>query len=109
MKAQLMGLIRWGLSFVQEMVHHKTYVIKKALWNEPIICDTFVLPSNIKNLTKKKVDELWQKDLKDLVSVKIWVMKNPKSMFYYVEHVMMELNCTSQDDMPFTLGIQLPW
>jgi len=36
-------------------------------------------------------------------------MENPKLVFYYVEHVLMDLNCTSQDDTTFSLGIQTPW
>jgi hypothetical protein len=60
MKAHLMGLIRQGLSPTQAMAHHKANVRKKALWNEPITHDTFILPPNVKNLAKKKVDELWQ-------------------------------------------------
>jgi hypothetical protein len=73
---------------------------------EHVACDTFVLPSDIRNVAKKRVDELWQKHPKDPISVKMWVMENLKSMFYYVEHVLMDLNCTSQYHKLFTLGIK---
>ncbi len=104
-----MGLIRQALSLAQVMVHHKTYVKKKALRNELVICDIFVLPFDVKNLAKKRADELWQKHLKNPINIKMWVMENPKLMFYYVEHALMDLNYTSQDDMPFMPGIQTPW
>jgi hypothetical protein len=59
-KAHLMGLIRQGLSPTQVMAHHKAYVKEQAL-KKPITHDTFVLPSNVRNLAKKQVNELWQK------------------------------------------------
>ncbi len=53
-----MGLVRQGLSPTQIMAQPKAYVKEQALRNEPITCDTFVLPSNMWNLANKKVDEL---------------------------------------------------
>jgi len=38
----------------------------------------------------------------------MWVMENPNSVLYYVEHALMDMNLPSQDDTPFTLGIQTP-
>jgi hypothetical protein len=43
------------------------------------------------------------------MNVQIWVMENPNSIFYYVEHARMDLNLPSQDDISFTFGIQTPW
>jgi hypothetical protein len=74
------------------MTHHKSYVEEQALRNEPITHDTFVLPSNVKNLTKKKADELWQKHPKDLISVRMWVLENLELVFFYLEHVPLDLN-----------------
>jgi hypothetical protein len=91
------------------MAHHKAYVKEKALKMEPITRDTFVLPSDIINLSRKITYELLQKHPKDPVSVRMWVMENPISIFYYVEHAPMDLNLPSQDDTPFTLGIQTTW
>jgi hypothetical protein len=39
----------------------------------------------------------------------MWVMENPNSVFYNVEHAPMDLNLPRQDDTSFTLGIQTPW
>jgi hypothetical protein len=39
----------------------------------------------------------------------MWVLENPKSIFYYVEHAPLNLNISNQDDTPFTLGIQTTW
>jgi hypothetical protein len=68
-KAHLTRFLWQGLSLAQVMAHHKKYVRKKVLKNEPITRDTFVLPFNVKNLSKKIIDELWQKHRKDPVSV----------------------------------------
>jgi hypothetical protein len=109
MKAHLMGLLQQRLSPAQVMDHHKVYVREKALKNEPITRDIFVLPFDVKILSRKRVDGLWQKHPKDPMNVKIWDMENPNSIFYYVEHAPMYLNLPSQDDTPFTFGIQTPW
>jgi len=57
MKAQLMGFIK-GIFPIQVMAHHKAYVREKALNNKHVSYDTFVLPSDVRNLTKKRNDEL---------------------------------------------------
>lgn len=70
-----MGLIRQGLFPAQVMAHHRVYVREKALNNELVMHDTFVLSFDVKNLAKKIVIELWQKHPKDPISVKMWVWK----------------------------------
>ncbi len=39
----------------------------------------------------------------------MWVLENPNSIFYYVEHAPLDLNIPIQDNTPFTLGIQIAW
>jgi len=75
MKSHLMGLIRQGFFLVEVMAHHKVYIKEKALNNELVTHDTFVLPSDVRNLAKKIANELWQKHPKDLISVRMWVWK----------------------------------
>ncbi len=41
------------------------------------------------NLAKQRADELWQKHQKDPISVKMWVIENPNSVFYYVKHALL--------------------
>jgi hypothetical protein len=108
MKAHLMGLLQQGLSLKQSWFIIRHMWKKKVLKNEPITQDTFVLPSYVINLSRKRVNELWQKHPKDLVNVWMWVMENLNAIFYYVEHAPMDLNLPNQDDIPFTLGIQTP-
>jgi hypothetical protein len=57
------------------MAHHKAYVMEKALNNDHVSCDTFVFPSDVRNLTNKKTNELWQKHPKDPINIKIWFWK----------------------------------
>jgi len=92
MKAHLMGLIRQCLSLIQVMAHHKAYVKEKALNNELVIPDTFVLPSDVRNLAKKRANELWHKQPKDPISVRMWVLENHDSIFYCVQHAPLDLN-----------------
>ncbi len=53
MKVHLMGLLRQGLSLTQVMAHRKAHVREMTLKNEHVTQDTFVLPSNVRNLAKK--------------------------------------------------------
>jgi hypothetical protein len=53
MKADMMGLLRQGLSSAQVMIHHKVHVKKMALKNEHVTRNTFVFSSNVRNLAKK--------------------------------------------------------
>jgi len=107
MKAHLMGLLRQGLSPAQVMTHHKRHVREMALKNEPVTQNTFALLFDVRNLAKKRVDELWQKHRTDPINM--WVLEDLDSVFFYVEHAPMDINSQTQDDTPFTLGIQTPW
>lgn len=54
-KAHSIWLIMQGLFFAQVMTHRKGHVKKKALNNELMTYDTFMLPYDVRNLTKKKI------------------------------------------------------
>jgi hypothetical protein len=41
------------------MKRHKSYVKEQTQWNEPITYNIFVLPLDVKNLAKQRVDKLW--------------------------------------------------
>jgi hypothetical protein len=58
MKTHLMKLLSQGFSSAQIMAHHKEYVKKKVLKNEPITRDTFILPFDVRNLSRKRIDEI---------------------------------------------------
>jgi hypothetical protein len=44
----------------------------------------FVLPLNVRNLAKKRVEKLWQKHPKDPISVRMWVLENLELLFFYL-------------------------
>jgi predicted cupin superfamily sugar epimerase len=58
---------------------------------------------------KIRANEIWQKYHKDPISVRMWVLENIDSIFYYVQHAPLDLNLQTQDDTPFKLGIQTSW
>jgi hypothetical protein len=62
------------LSLAQVMTHHKTHVKKMALKNEPMTRNTFIFMFDVKNLAKKRADELCQKHHKDPINVRMWVL-----------------------------------
>lgn len=87
------------------MTRHKSYVKEQTQQNEPITYDIFVLPSNVRNLTKKRVDELWQKHLEDPISVRMWILENVELVLFYLKHAPLDLNLLKQGETFFTLGI----
>jgi hypothetical protein len=38
----------------------------------------------------------------------MWVLENLDLVFFYVQHGLMDFNSQTRDDIPFTLGIQIP-
>jgi hypothetical protein len=82
MKVHLMGPIRQGLSLAQVMTHQKTHVREVVLKNEHVTRNTFVLSFDVKNLAKTPQGP---------VSVRMWVLRNPNSVFFYVQHALMDL------------------
>ena len=82
---------------------------KLAASNGLVTRDTFLLPSDVRNICHKRAEEQWEKHPFDPVSVRMWANENPKNLFYYQEHSLMDLNSQSQDDSPFTIGVQTEW
>ena len=75
--------------------------------NVPAYRDTFIMPSDVYNITNKLVKELWEKHPKDAMSVKMWIEENPDSWYHYQEYGNLKLNDPppSEDDS-FFLTIQ---
>jgi hypothetical protein len=64
------------------MTRHKSYVKEQAQQNGHVTHDTFVLPSDVRNLAKKRANKLWQKHPKDPISVRMHVLENPELKFF---------------------------
>lgn len=76
----------FSLSPTQSMQQYTKEVGELALANGTITCNTFMLPSNVRNICRNCVDELWMKHPFDLISVRMWVLENHDDMFFYQEH-----------------------
>jgi hypothetical protein len=109
MKLKIAEMHAYGLSPAQIMQQHTKEVRELALSNGLVTRDTFLLPSDIKNICRKRAEDLWEKHPSDPISVRMWAAENPDSVFYYQEHSLMDLNSQTQDDSPFTIGIQTEW
>ena len=68
-----------------------------------------LLSSDIKNICRKRAEDPWEKHLSDPISVRMWAAKNQDNVFYYQEHLLMDLNSQTQYNSPFTIGIQTEW
>ena len=44
-----------------------------------------------------------------LISVCKWILENHESVLFYQEHPLMDLNSSTQNDTPFTIGFQTEW
>ena len=109
MKYKIAKMHAFGLSPAQIMQQHTKEVRELALSNGPVTRDTFLLPSDVRNVVRKRAEELWMKHPSDPISVRMWTTENPDNVFYYQEHSLMDLNSSTQSEVPFTLGIQTEW
>ena len=109
MKLKIAEMHAYGLSPAQILQQHTKNVRELAVSNGLVTRDTFLLPSDIKNICRKRAEDLWEKHPSDPISVRMWAAENAESVFYYQEHSLMDLNSQTQDDSPFTIGIQTEW
>ena len=98
-----------GLSLVQLMQQHTKKVRDLALANGIVTRDTFLLPSNVRNICRKRAEELWMKDPSDPISIRMWTEEHLGNVFFYQKHSLVDLNYSTQNDAPFTLGIHTEW
>ena len=109
LKMKIAQMHAYGLSPAQIMQHHTKEVRELALSNGVVTHNTFLLPIDVRNICRKRAEELWEKHPSDPVSVRMWVMENPVNVLYYQEHSLLDINSQVQNDSPFTLGIQSEW
>jgi hypothetical protein len=109
LKMKIAQMHAFGLSPAKIMQQHTKEVRELTLSNGVVTRDTFLLPVDVRNICRKRAEELWEKHPSDPVSVRMWVMENPENVFYYQEHDLLDINSQVQDDSPFTLGVQSEW
>ena len=109
LKIKIAQMHAFGLSPAQIMQQHTKEVRELAIANGVVTRDTFLLPVDVRNICRKRAEELWEKHPSDPVSVRMWVMENPENVFYYQEHSLLDINSQVQNDSPFTLGVQTEW
>ena len=109
MKQTIAQMHAYGLSPVQIMQQHTKEVRDLVVPNGLVTRDTFLLPSDVRNICRKRAEDLWEKHPSNPIGVRMWAAENPDNVFYYHEHLLMDLNSQTQDDSPFTIGIQTKW
>ena len=80
-----------------------------ALANGGVTNDTFLLSSVIMNIFRKCAQHFWKKHPSNPISVRMWTLEKPCNVFFYQDHSLMDLNCTTQNGVPFNLKIQTEW
>ena len=109
MKHKIAQMHVFRLSPAQIMQEHTKEVKNLALATGNVTCNTFLLPSDVRNICRKRAKELWMKDFSDPISVRMWTLEHPNKMFFYPKHALMDLNYSPQNDAPFTIGIHTKW
>ena len=98
MKYKIAKMHAFGLFPAQIMQHHTKDVRELALSNGPVTRYTFLMPTDVRNICRKRAEELWMKHPFDTVSVCMWTQENPDNVFYYQEHSLMDMNASTQSD-----------
>lgn len=80
-----------------------------ALANGGVTNDTFLLSYVIMNIFRKCAQHFWKKHPSNPISVRMWTLEKPCNVFFYQDHSLMDLNCTTQNGVPFNLKIQTEW
>lgn len=110
MKSKITQLHALGLLPTQVMQQYTKEARELTLANGNVTNDTFLLPYDIRNICWKCVEELvWEKQPSDAISVCMWTLENPNHIFFYQEHLLMDLNYITQSGVPFTIVIQAEW
>ena len=109
MKMKIAQMHAFGLSPAQIMQQHTKEVRELAISNGVVTRDTFLLPVDVRNICRKRAEDLWEKHPSDPISVRMWVLENPENVFYFQEHSLLDINSQVQNDAPFTLGVQSEW
>jgi hypothetical protein len=91
------------------MAKYKESVMKAASMGIQATRDTFILPSDVQNLAKKRAEELYQRHKNDALSVRMWTEENADAVFFFQEHETIDLNQAPQLECTYTLGIQTDW
>jgi hypothetical protein len=108
-KRWIQNCLRLGFSPVQIMAKHKESVMKAAALGVESTRDTFILPSDVYNLAKKRAQELYERHKNDAVSIRMWAEENIDAVFFFQEHDSIDLNEEPRPECTYTLGIQTSW
>jgi hypothetical protein len=71
--------------------------------------DTFIMPSNVHNVVKKRAQEMWEKYKSDALNVCMWTKENANCVFIYQEHETLDMNEPPKEECTYILGIQTEW
>ena len=69
----------------------------------------FLSDQDVRNLSSKKVAEMYRLHPNDALSVRMWVESNGDSVFYYEETGKLGPGALQAHNDPFVIGIQTPW
>ena len=98
MKAQL------GKGFTAKQVyeeHRQNWILRRKM-KLPDMRDDFVQLKNIAYYESRLKMGVWRRHYNDFDSVKMWALEHPNDVFIWDEKDDIV-------DLPFILGIQIPW
>ena len=72
MKYKIAKMHAFGLSPAQIMQQHTKEVMELALANGAVTRDTFLLPTDVRNICRKRAEELWMYKPKDMAHMGVY-------------------------------------
>jgi replication-associated recombination protein RarA len=77
------SMVWQGFSARQVMQLHQEHVVEAAQQGVQPTRDTFIMLDDIHNISKKRVQELYQKHKNDILRVHMWTEENCDFIFIY--------------------------
>lgn len=101
--------LKKGIAPAQVLQQHKREVVLLFQNNQKATRVTFIMPHDVYNIAKKLIEELWEKDPRDTMSIHMWIVENIDCHYHYKEIENLDMNEESEDDSPFCIVVQMDW
>jgi hypothetical protein len=71
----------YGLFPIQIMQQHTKEVQELVVSNGLVTRDMLLLPSDVRNICRKRAEDMWEKHPSDPINVRMWATENHKRTF----------------------------
>ncbi len=108
MKTFVLERLRLRLFVSQVMAKHRCHVKKITKASGVLSKDLFLCEQDICNVVGKSTKETYKQHDNDANNVRMWVKDNVDNVFYFQKTSHEPIGGLSTQNIPFTIGIQMP-